>query len=176
MKKQVRKSIFETNSSSTHSIVVGNNGEDIYSGLPERLEFHGDEFGWEHRLHTDTQTKADYLFTSLLYMDEEGTPYEYMERIKEILAKWNIEATFDEIEEKRYDSGYVCYEVKDKFCYVDHGDGNKDLVKELCEDEAKLMNYLFSNGSYVETSNDNDYCEKLGTEPKYLMLDYYKGN
>ena len=176
MKQKVRKSIFETNSSSTHSIVIGNNGEDIYAGLPKQLEFHGDEFGWEHRLHTDTQTKADYLFTSLLYMGKEHTPYEYMERIKEILAKWNIEATFDEIEEKRYDSGYVCYEVKDKFCYVDHGDGNKDLVKALCEDEALLMNYLFSDGSYVETSNDNGDYDTLGSEPKNVMLDYYKGN
>lgn len=84
MKKQVRKNIFETNSSSTHSIVVGNNGEDIYAGLPRKLEFHGDEFGWEHRLYTDTQTKADYLFTSLIYTD---TPMEYMERIKSILAE-----------------------------------------------------------------------------------------
>jgi len=173
MKKQVRKNIFETNSSSTHSIVVGNNGEDIYAGLPRKLEFHGDEFGWEHRLYTDTQTKADYLFTSLLYMDN---PLEYMERIKEILSKWNIEVEFDELEEKKYSDGSVYYEVKDKFCYVDHGTENKDLVKELCEDEAKLMNYLFSDGSYVETSNDNSDYDILGTEPKNLLLDYYKGN
>jgi len=173
MKKQVRKSIFETNSSSTHSIVVGNNGEDIYNGLPKELDFRGGEFGWDHELYTDTQSKADYLFTSLLYTE---TPLEYVERIKTILAKWNIEATFEEIVEKRYDSGYVCYEVKDKFCYVDHGDGNEDLVKELCEDEAKLMNYLFSNGSYVETSNDNDDYDILGEEPKNVLLEYYKGN
>lgn len=173
MKKQVRKNIFETNSSSTHSIVVGNNGEDIYAGLPRKLEFHGDEFGWEHRLYTDTQTKADYLFTSLLYTD---TPLEYIECIKKILAKWNIECEFDEIEEKRYESGYVRYEVKDKYCYVDHGTQNKDLVKELLDDEAKLMNYLFSDGSYVETSNDNSHCDILGTEPKNVLFEYYKGN
>ena len=173
MKKQVRKNIFETNSSSTHSIVVGNNGEDIYAGLPEKQEFRGGEFGWEHRLYTDTQTKADYLFTSLIYTD---TPLEYIERIKEILAKWNIETEFDEIEEKKCSDGSVYYEVADKFCYVDQGDENQDLVKELCEDEAKLMNYLFSDGSYVETSNDNDEYETLGTDPKNVLLDYYKGN
>lgn len=173
MKKQVRKSIFETNSSSTHSIVVGNNGDDIYSGLPNELEFRGGEFGWEHELYTDTQSKANYLFTSLLYTD---TPLEYVERIKSILAKWNIETTFDEIVQKKYDSGYVCYEVPDKYCYVDHGTENKDLVKALCEDEALLMNYLFSDGSYVETSNDNDYYDTLGSEPKNVLLDYYKGN
>lgn len=173
MKKQIRKSIFETNSSSTHSIVIGNNGEDIYANLPKKLEFHGDEFGWEHKLYTDTQSKADYLFTSLIYTE---TPLEYKERIKNILAKWDIEAEFDEIVEKRYESGYICYEIKDNFCYVDHGNGNKDLVKELCEDEVKLMNYLFSDGSYVETSNDNDDYDVLGTYPENVLLDYYKGN
>lgn len=173
MKKQIRKQIFETNSSSTHSIVVGNNGEDVYAGLPKRLEFRGGEFGWEHRLYTDTQTKANYLFTSLIYTD---TPHEYVERIKGMLAKWGIEATFEEIVEKRYDSGYVCYEVVDKLCYVDHGSENKDLVKELCKDEAKLMNYLFSDGSYVETSNDNDDYRILGEAPKNVLLEYFKGN
>lgn len=173
MKKQVRKNIFETNSSSTHSIVVGNNGEDIYAGLPKKLAFHGDEFGWEHELYTDTQSKADYLFTSLIYTVK---PYEYRDRIKEILAKWNIETEFDDIVEIKYESGFTRYEVKNKFCYVDHGDENQDLVKELLEDEAKLMNYLFSDGSYVETSNDNSEYSQLGNEPKNVMLDYYKGN
>lgn len=173
MKKQVRKNIFETNSSSTHSIVIGNNGEDIYAGLPRKLEFHGDQFGWEHRLYNYTQAKANYLFTSLIYVDN---PQECIERIKEILAKWNIETEFDEIVKKHWESGGDYYEIADKFCYVDHGNENKDLVKELCEDEAKLMNYLFSDGSYVETSNDNSDYDILGTEPKNLMLDYFKGN
>ena len=172
MKKQIRKNIFETNSSSTHSIVIGNNGEDIYADLPKQLEFHGDEFGWEHELHTDTQSKANYLFTSLIYTHD---PYGYMERIKEILSKWGIEATFDEIVKKKYDSGYVRYDTANGD-YVDHGDENTDLVKALCEDEALLMNYLFSDGSYVETSNDNGDYDTLGSEPKNVMLDYYKGN
>ena len=173
MKKQVRKNIFETNSSSTHSIVVGNNGEDIYAGLPKKLKFRGGEFGWEHRLYTDTQTKANYLFTSLIYTD---TPMEYIERIKDILTKWNIETEFEEVVDKKGCDGSIYYDIANRDCYVDHGDENQDLVKELCEDEAKLMNYLFSDGSYVETSNDNDDYETMGTEPKNVLLDYYKGN
>jgi hypothetical protein len=173
MKKSVRKNIFETNSSSTHSIVVGNNGEDVYAGLPKRLEFHGDEFGWEHRLYTDTQTKANYLFTSLIYTD---TPHEYVERIKSTLAKWGIEATFEEIVEKRYSSGDVYYEIDGDYSYVDHGGQNRELVKELCEDEAKLMIYLFSDGSYVETSNDNNDYPILGEEPENVLMEYFKGN
>lgn len=174
MKRQVRKNIFETNSSSTHSIVIGNNGEDIYAGLPKLLEFHGGEFGWEHKVYTDTQTKADYLFTSLIYTD---TPHEYMDSIKATLAKWGIEATFDEIVEKRYSSGRVYYEIaNNEYCDIDHGSENKDLVRELCGDEAKLMNYLFSNGSYVETGNDNEEYDEWGEKPKNVLFEYYKGN
>lgn len=173
MKKQVRKNIFETNSSSTHSIVIGNNGEDVHDGLPHVLEFHGDEFGWEHRLHTDTQSKANYLFTSLVYTND---PFTYIEKIREILSKWDVEAEFDEIEKKECSNGESYYVFKNGYCYVDHGDGNNELVKALCENEDLLMNYLFSNGSYVETSNDNDDYPILGKEPKNVMLDYYKGN
>jgi hypothetical protein len=49
-------------------------------------------------------------------------------------------------------------------------------VKELCEDEAKLMNYLFSDGSYVETSNDNSDYPILGEEPENVLMEYFKGN
>lgn len=168
MKKQIRKNIFETNSSSTHSIVVGNDGENIYDGLPGSLEFHGDEFGWEHKLYNDTQKKANYLFTSLIYTE---TPFEYEEKIKNILAKWDIEAIFDEIQDK---GGY--YEIAGGYSYVDHGRNNRDLVEELCGDEVELMNYLFSNGSYVETSNDNDDYKEWGEMPMNVLLEYYKGN
>ena len=49
MKTKIRKGLFETNSSSTHSIVIGNNGEDVQSNLPEEVYFHGGQFGWEHK-------------------------------------------------------------------------------------------------------------------------------
>lgn len=174
MKQKIRNKIFETNSSSIHSIVIGNNGENVYSNLPEKVRFTGGAFGWEHEVYTDIEDKASYLFTSLLYTD---TPYEYMENIKRFLSKWGVEAEFDEIIEKHWSDGGVYYETKDGYNdYVDHGYENRDLVKQLCEDETFLMNYLFSDASYVETSNDNDDYDGLGDEPKNVMLDYYKGN
>lgn len=173
MKQKIRNKIFETNSSSIHSIVIGNNGEDVYSNLPEKVVFQGGQFGWEHEVYTDTESKASYLFTSLLYTD---TPYEYMENIKKFLSKWGIEAEFDEIVMVKYSDDSFSYKTKEGYSYVDHGYENRDLVKQLCEDETFLMNYLFSDASYVETSNDNDDYDGLGDEPKNTLFDYYKGN
>lgn len=163
MKQQIRKGLFETNSSSTHSIVIGNNGEDIYANLPEEVYFGGDCFGWEHDVYYDTQSKASYLFTSLVNCGMN----EYIDNIKDILAKWNINAVFEELN-KHGDF--------DSFSYVDHPYENEELVKSLCENEDLLMNYLFSDGSFVETGNDNDDRDFEGEEPKNVLLDYYKGN
>ena len=163
MKVQIRQGLFETNSSSTHSIVVGNNGEDIYADLPEEVYFGGDCFGWEHDIHNDVQSKANYLFTSIVNCGMN----EYLDNIKEILAKWNINAVFEKLN-KHGDF--------DSFSYVDHASKNEELIISLCENEELLMNYLFSSGSFVETGNDNDQTEFIQEHPKCVLLKYYKSN
>ena len=163
MKLQIRKGLFETNSSSTHSIVIGNNGEDIYDNLPDKVYFYGGEFGWEHEVYDDVESKASYLYTSIVWCDMN----DYIDKIKEILAKWHIEAIFEELDKKGSFKGYA---------YVDHGYENVELVKQVCENEELLMNYLFSNGSFIETGNDNDDTEFTNEHPKNVMLEYYKGN
>jgi hypothetical protein len=45
MKRQVRYGVFETNSSSTHSICILTETEQL--SIPDRVEFECDEFGWE---------------------------------------------------------------------------------------------------------------------------------
>lgn len=61
--KTTRHSTFETNSSSTHSIVISNDTE-VYLGIaPDydgNIELTGGEFGWEWRRYTDPLTKANY--------------------------------------------------------------------------------------------------------------------
>lgn len=165
MKQQIRRGLFETNSSSTHSIVIGNNGQDIYANLPERVEFRGGEFGWEHELYYDMQSKANYLYTSIVWCEHDTN--EAVNKIRNILSKWNIEVDFEELNEKG--------DFK-RFAYVDHGYENNDLVQKLCNDETLLMNYLFSDNSYIETGNDNETIVFEGEEPKNVLLDYYKGN
>ena len=172
MKQKVRKGLFETNSSSTHSIVIGNNGEDIYANLPEEVYFGGGEFGWEHEEYRDTQSKADYLYTVIVKQDLlEAIPY-----ITETLKKWGVNAKFQELEDKTSWNGAYTYKDFSNFCYVDHSYEAKELVEDILKDEALLMNYLFSDGSFIETGNDNDDTEFTAKYPQNVLLDYYKGN
>lgn len=177
--KTIRSSIFETNSSSIHSIVVGNNGEDIYNHLPKEVHFQSGEFGWEHEIYRDIQDKANYLFTSIVYNGgyEDYDVQVYFDKIKNILAKWGIKATFEEIQVKYTDKGekYVTFR-SNLYGYVDHGYENRGLIASLCNNEELLMNYLFSDGSYVETGNDNDDTIFVAENPSNVLLEYEKGN
>jgi hypothetical protein len=167
MKTQIRNGLFETNSSSVHSIVIGNNGEDIYKNLPATVEFTGGEFGWKHEIYNDTNSKASYLYTSIVDCRAEIDLEDALKRIKEILAKWNIQANFEQLNKDNRFYG---------FCYVDHADGNIDFIKELITNEELLMNYLFSNGSNIETGNDNEYIEYEAITPTNVLYEYEKGN
>ena len=163
MKKQIRKGLFETNSSSTHSIVVGNNGENVYDHLPYRVIFEGGDFGWETDVFKDTHSKASYLYTCIV----ENEQRDYIDKIKEILDKWGVKYEFEELNEKGRFKEYH---------YVDHSYEARGLVEKLCENEDLLMNYLFSDGSFVETGNDNDDEWIDEPYPLNVLMEYDKGN
>ena len=104
-----------------------------------------------------------------------GDPYSWIEKIKSILKNWGVEAKFDDLIKGEYSDGTTYYETPG-FSYVDHGGENNDLVIKLCENDELLMNYLFSDASYVETSNDNGEYDIFGEEPKNVLYEYFKGN
>lgn len=162
MKINIRKSIFETNSSSIHCIVIGNNGSNPEK-FPEELVFEGGEFGWEHKVYNNTQSKANYLYTALMYIDNEE---EAKDKISKTLSKWNVEAVFELYPKSEY--GY--------YYYIDHGYELRDFVDTLLNNEEYLMNYLFSNESSVETGNDNEDIDWEAETPKNILFEYEKGN
>ena len=88
MKKQIRVGVFETNSSSTHSVSIGN-GEKELLGLYKYEEYNllthqyfednyihvtFGEFGWEQKTYNDIITKLEYALTMLVCLqhDAEG--------------------------------------------------------------------------------------------------------
>lgn len=177
--KQIRKNLFETNSSSTHVITIANNSDDDFkNNLPETIEFNVGEYGWEFERYDDMQSRANYLFTGVL-VNGLG---ECIDNIRGILKKWNVEAIFPELEKIKcgYSSGYY-YILKDepnKCFYIDHSSELEDFIKQLCDDETFLMNYLFSPESFIATGNDNDDDETLDdeTNAKNILMTFYKGN
>ena len=145
--KTIRRSIFETNSSSTHSICVSKENVDVKS-LPKVVNFRLDNFGWE----TTEVNRADYLWTVLVmgqvyYGDRCG--YDLNERRQQIettLLNVGIESIF---EDPKFDS-HGCIE----WGGIDHWEGFKEFFDLIFEDDQALFRYLFGD-SHVYTGNDN---------------------
>ena len=145
MKRQIRSSVFETNSSSTHSIAISK----APATIGKSIGFNIGEFGWEN----DCVNTADYLYTAILYIYSRDVAEEKIEHLKRILDKHNVLYKFEEPEYETSRWGAYL-----KYGYIDHGAECTEFVEAVLNDEDMLMRYLFGN-SFVYTGNDNqDDC------------------
>jgi len=165
---KIRRGVFETNSSSTHSISIGDGLPPSCSNLTpeeeavlrklERTDYLLDrsltpgcdgvlridankEFGWEVEDYQDAATKAMYC-----YIDQ----YQRKDRIK-MLKEVLMEQTKATDVEFRYepDSGYG----EGKYGYIDHqSDGTSD---DAFIDKETLRNFIFNQRSILRIDNDN---------------------
>ena len=201
MKTQIRRSVFETNSSSTHSISIVREPTNIH--FPTTLEFNVGEFGWEWKTYSDYLSKASYLYTAILYNTclESNTELsdgkqkcramvnEKLNKIKNALSKYGIKCIFHPFQIKTYNyndysNGHPTWSYyPGTRGYIDHGNGLKEWINTILNDDALLINFLFDNSSVIETGNDNEECpwreyfdefEDLRSTNKYYT--YIKGN
>lgn len=127
----IRTSIFETNSSSVHALVIP---KDTKITIPNRVSLYYGEYGWEQSVETDT---LDYIYTACVDRGQEEVDklISYLKRkgVEEI----NILSSND-------NGNYG----------IDHG---YDVpLAELFANENLLDRFLFGYNSYVQTGNDND--------------------
>ena len=183
MKLQVRKGVFECNSSSTHSIAIAN--EQIPSVyLPEKCVFDYGEFGWEERTIETTEEKASYLYTSLYYVmyDDPALWKKYITFIFDTLTKHGVECEFNgtiTTEVSIYNRSakpmlYFSQNIRGDG-YVDHGSNTREFVDAVCTHEDLLLSFLFSKKSFVMTGNDNDDSD-VNIHVDYPYVEFYKGN
>lgn len=139
---QIRQGVFETNSSSTHSICIPKktNRTDTF------VEFRIGEYGWENRRIDDTPS---YLYTAILnaYYDED-TRNSKIEKLKSILNEHSIGYSF---EKPKWDDSWG-YKYLDSG-YVDHAGETSDFIDAVLNDGDMLLRYLFDGVVY--TGNDN---------------------
>lgn len=162
--KKIRKGVFETNSSSTHSICIAKN---VDLTIPKSIHFQTGDYGWENDTLSSIQEKASYLYTGLInnYMIDE---FNY---IVEVLKNKNIDVTYDEIVYKTDDWG--TYYVNGGS--IDHGYELKKFLVDISSSEDKILNFLFSPLSFIITGNDNDEVD-TDINVNYEHDEYYKGN
>lgn len=187
MKIQIRKSVFETNSSSVHTLIITKNSNNLK--FPKKLIFDSGDYGWEHSCLNTPEEKASYLWETIkciLPDDENKNLVEYnkaLDSITKILKSVGVKAVFKynnpKYKESKYGGYYKFYnkEGYEDDGYIDHAYELITFVKEVCFDKDKLLGFLFSENSYIETGNDNedDDFPSEDYETKNCIV-YIKGN
>ena len=170
--RQERRGVFETNSSSTHSICIATNRhtELVY---PEKLYFRCDNFGWKFDKLTSPEDKAAYLYASFLDLYTRDKAQEVMAFIMETLDSVGVVCEFETPIYKNCGSGkfYIENASVDHCGEYDHG----RFVDKTTSNKGRLLRYLFSNESFVLTGNDNSDFD-VGICVQYPHEEYYKGN
>lgn len=164
MKRTIRNSVFESNSSSCHAICVSKKSVNMNKIDVKMVRFNHGEFGWENDEYDSVTEKASYLYQAIFsttwvnynWNDKEDKSRAKNERkiliqeklsmLEKILDKYNIICDFDE---EHYDENG--WEIG----YIDHGRELDDWVDKCLSNEEYLLTYLFGD-SFIITGNDNE--------------------
>lgn len=156
----VRSNVFETNSSSTHSIAIPKS-----CAANNFIAFHIGEFSWSW----EEVDPADYFYTAVYETsDTEKELEEKLDKLSKILDSHGISYKFYPV--KYHTSMYNgTYYLSLDDGYIDHGSELTDFVDELLNDEEKLVRFL--SGGLVFTGNDNSDTEErcfINRDSEYL--------
>lgn len=146
---QIRNSVFETNSSSTHSICITTNKQ---AEFPDFIDFQTGYFGWGE----DEVSPANYLYTAIMLAGSYDESRELLDKLAEYLDKWGVEYRFGEV--KLIWTPSCSYSPEPypeyEYCEIDHYCEFKPLMYQLLDNEDLLRRYL-SSESVIYTGNDN---------------------
>jgi hypothetical protein len=164
MTTQTRNSVFETNSSSTHSISIAASSDGVYETLPVNddgvVVLHGGEFGWEWKQYRDAETKANYCAIDAHSRYCERTHYENPDRPNdsdEVIAA-RVQMLKEVIMEVTGAKGVVfdfsTEYNRDNWSYIDHQSYGTSF--DAFESKEALKEFIFNPKSVLRTGNDND--------------------
>ena len=137
LKTKIRKGVYETNSSSVHSICISK--EPILNVKGRKVNFYLGEFGWEF----ESADPANYLYTAIM---EQCDSDKLLSKLKAILDKNGIEYSFEPAD---YSHGYL------ENGGIDHSWETQEFIDAVLNNEDMLMRYLFGEETAVFTGNDN---------------------
>ena len=146
--KVIRKGVFETNSSSTHSIYVAEGEFDcatLFVDNDNICYVYPAEFGWEYRHYNDAPTKASYCLTYAWNNDLT----QHLDMLREVIMENTKaqEVRFAECDSKYYPKGYIDHQS-------DRGD--YDACGPAFANKESLKAFIFNSESLLLTSNDNE--------------------
>lgn len=132
---KIRRSIFETNSSSSHSITICNDDNFLIETIDVNddgvIVLNGGEFGWGFEQFDSAIDKANYCAQS------------FMDTQNEVAISNLVEVL---IEQTGADEVLINCNG-----YVDH-----QSVNEAPTEKESIKSFIFNTKSYLRTGNDND--------------------
>jgi len=145
--KKIRRNVFETNSSSTHSIAIPRHTEGKY---PNVVHFGIGEFGWSF---DEVYNTADYLYTAILtfYSDDVDKMEQKLDFLKSTLDSRDIRYTFEEPKWYYFQNNQE-YKSLDNG-YIDHSNELGEFMSAVFSSETTLLDFIFFG--IVITGNDN---------------------
>lgn len=162
--KQVRRSVFETNSSSTHSITI-THGKIVNNNI--RVDRDGyihtelGEFGWEIWDYKGQAERLSYLVTMLavksdvtLWCYEDDESRTEKDIVEDIMKTYEFEKLSDEIGRHARCSGVI---IDPSDGYIDHQshEDYRDFQDFLDQYNTNVVEFVFGRGNVVHTDNDN---------------------
>lgn len=161
MKTVVRRSVFETNSSSVHTLSIIKNPKNLQ--IPKKVTIDtGRYFGWENEIYSDLETKLSYLWLAINEYSKEDMRPKFINLLYEQLHKLGI----NDIE--------AVDKSDSMFSGIDHGDEAGEFIEEILEDPVKFKNFLFDDESFILTGNDNEEAgyDFSDRESSYVYIKY----
>lgn len=169
--KQIRRGVFETNSSSSHSVSINSRGELkksylIVDSYDNKVHVPLGEFGWEIETYDSQLDKLSYLCT-MAVETYQGFPSveDFFESnnfkiINEAIANYcNCDGihidTKLKVDSYTYDKKTTYYLEHDG--YIDHQscEDYGSLQDFLDDYNTDVINFIFNSGVLVHTDNDN---------------------
>ncbi len=145
---KVRKGVFESASSSVHSVcipeILEDNMLDFTSLVPndeDEIRLTGGDFGWEIEEYTDANTKANYM---AVYVSQ-NYPTSV---INEVL----LSTILSDVIQKQTGAKKIVLDVEG---YIDHQSVEDQDYHWLFEEPETLRNFIFNRGALLLTDNDN---------------------
>lgn len=160
MTTQIRKAVFETNSSSTHSIHIDDGkyvADKMFVDDDGTLRIYPGEFGWGIEDYCDAPSKASYCMTFVYqlcrkwdkdYKEETYIFDDYATSLLNMLTEVLLEETeatsveYVESNDKYYPYGYI-----------DHQ--SFDVCEVAFESKEELRKFIFNPKSRLHIDNDN---------------------
>lgn len=187
IKQVIRKNLPETNSSSSHSVVICVDPNSLVDTLPIDSEgvIHiprrSESFGWEFEKYNDPMTKLQYVCGIIWKYKSNRKKVKLLKEIvlgytgaKDIVFDW---------EENRSDTDIV---EEDEDYYWDSGapeidHNSSDIFPEIMESARSIKNFIFNSRSWLYLGNDNSdapegFYEEETDDPEIIVSVDYGGD